>query len=63
MSSQDTANTLTALNHECDQIDGRVAKLKAEGKYPLSRNRLIEELKTNTELRQAVRDVLLEVPA
>jgi hypothetical protein len=54
------SNTLTALNHECDRIDKGIAELRAEGKYPLSRNRLIEELKTNAELRQAVRDVLLE---
>jgi len=54
------SNTLTTLNHQFSRVDEEVARLKAEGKYPLNRERLIEELKTNAELHQAVRDVLSE---
>jgi hypothetical protein len=63
MDSKEMSNFLTAANQMLDQEYEQVKKLQRDGKYPLNRERLIEELKSNPELRQAVRDVLSEQEA
>ena len=60
MNAKEQADFLTAANHVFDEIDQEVAVRKAAGDYPLNRKRLIKELKTNPELRAAVRAVLAE---
>ncbi len=49
-----------ALNLEFDRIDANNAKSQREGNYPVSRNCLIEKLKTNPELRAAIKEVLTD---
>ncbi len=60
MNAKEQADFLTAANQTFDRINAEYAERKRQGKMPLSRNELIKELKTNAELRAAVRDVLAE---